>query len=174
MSKHSIKTSYVLASLLAGMLYSNTILAEKPSWAGRDGGDSPRGEQYKRDGGDKYDRNHAGYRDRGSSISVEIHIGDRERTVVRDYYQERFRSGHCPPGLAKKHNGCQPPGQAKRWRVGYPLPRDVIYYDLPPRLVVQLGAPPPRHRYVRVAADILLIAIGTGMVVDAIEDLGNM
>ena len=30
--------------------------------------------------------------------------------------------GHgCPPGLAKKHNGCLPPGQAKKW-VGRSLP----------------------------------------------------
>jgi hypothetical protein len=33
--------------------------------------------------------------------------------------------GGCPPGLAKKYNGCMPPGQAKklyrgeRWRSGY-------------------------------------------------------
>jgi hypothetical protein len=33
--------------------------------------------------------------------------------------------GGCPPGLAKKHNGCLPPGQARklyrgeRWRSGY-------------------------------------------------------
>lgn len=33
--------------------------------------------------------------------------------------------GGCPPGLAKKHNGCMPPGQARklargqRWRSGY-------------------------------------------------------
>jgi hypothetical protein len=32
---------------------------------------------------------------------------------------------HCPPGLAKKHNGCMPPGHAKRydrgdrWRSSY-------------------------------------------------------
>ena len=26
--------------------------------------------------------------------------------------------GGCPPGLAKKHNGCMPPGQAKKLRVG--------------------------------------------------------
>jgi hypothetical protein len=24
-----------------------------------------------------------------------------------------YESGHCPPGLAKKHNGCLPPGHAK-------------------------------------------------------------
>ena len=33
------------------------------------------------------------------------------------------------------------------------------------------AVPPSGHKYVRVAADILLIAIGTGLVVDAIEDL---
>jgi len=26
--------------------------------------------------------------------------------------------GGCPPGLAKKNNGCMPPGQAKKLRVG--------------------------------------------------------
>jgi hypothetical protein len=47
-----------------------------------------------------------------------------------DYgYGERgpvgYGVGGCPPGLAKKHNGCLPPGQAKklyrgdRWRSGY-------------------------------------------------------
>ena len=36
-----------------------------------------------------------------------------------------YRAGGCPPGLAKKHNGCMPPGQAKklyrgqRWERGY-------------------------------------------------------
>jgi hypothetical protein len=36
-----------------------------------------------------------------------------------------YGGGGCPPGLAKKHNGCLPPGQAKklyrgdRWRSGY-------------------------------------------------------
>ena len=30
------------------------------------------------------------------------------------------------------------------------------------------------HRYVRVGADILQIVVGTGLVIDAIEDLGRM
>jgi len=67
-----------------------------------------------------------------------------------------------------------PPGQAKKWSRGQPLPRDVVFYYLPPRLVVELGVPPAGHKYVRVAADILLIAVGTSIVVDAIEDLGNI
>src|SRR6478609_6031383 len=32
--------------------------------------------------------------------------------------------GGCPPGLAKKHNGCLPPGQAKKlYNVGQRFPR---------------------------------------------------
>ena len=99
---------------------------------------------------------------------------DRQRVIVHDYYVTEYRAGHCPPGLAKKNNGCMPPGQAKKWHVGHPLPRDVIFYDLPPALVVQIGAPPPGYRYVRVAADILLIAVGTGLVIEAITDLGRL
>ena len=34
-----------------------------------------------------------------------------------------YGSGGCPPGLAKKHNGCMPPGQAKKlYRSGQRFP----------------------------------------------------
>ncbi len=92
---------------------------------------------------------------------------------IQEYYGERFRAGRCPPGLAKKHNGCMPPGQARKWQVGHRLPSDVIYYEVPRQLVVQIGPPPSGYRYVRVASDILLMTIGTGMIVDAIQDLGR-
>ena len=107
-------------------------------------------------------------------VQVSVHFGDRQREVVREYYADSFKRGHCPPGLAKKHNGCMPPGQARKWQLGRPLPRDVVAYDLPPRVVVSLGVPPAGHKYVRVAGDILMIAIGTRIVVDAIDDLGGM
>jgi len=98
---------------------------------------------------------------------------DKDRFAVRNYYAELGRHGQCPPGLAKKENGCMPPGQAKRWQMGAPLPSGVVYYSLPPSLVVQLTPPPEGYRYVRVASDILMIANGTGMVAAAIEDLGR-
>jgi hypothetical protein len=55
--------------------------------------------------------------------------------------------GGCPPGLAKKHNGCMPPGQARklargqRWQNGHgslyayrEIPYDLRQrYDLAPR-----------------------------------------
>ena len=77
-------------------------------------------------------------------------------------------------GLAKKNNGCMPPGQARKWAVGRALPRDVVYYSVPQSVIIQLGAPPAAHKYVRVAADILLIAIGTSLVVDAIQDIASL
>ena len=50
-----------------------------------------------------------------------------------------YRDGGCPPGLAKKNNGCLPPGQAKklynrgqRWpgHYGYAWNYNQIPYDL--------------------------------------------
>jgi Ni/Co efflux regulator RcnB len=49
-----------------------------------------------------------------------------------------------------------------------------VVYELPRALVVKIGVPPAGYKYVRVAADILLIAVGTRMVVDAITDLGRI
>ncbi len=102
------------------------------------------------------------------------HFDDHQRTIIRDYYADSFQSGRCPPGLAKKHNGCQPPGQAKKWQLGHRLPSTVVYYDLPPRIITELGTPPAGYKYVRVASDILMIAVGTGMVMDAIQDLNHL
>jgi hypothetical protein len=110
-------------------------------------------------------------RDGSQGAAVNLSFSSDDRRIVMDYYGAQVRAGKCPPGLAKKNNGCQPPGQAKKWQRGRPLPRDVAYYDLPPELSVRLRVPPPNHRYVQIAGDILMIAIGTSLVVDAIEDI---
>lgn len=107
----------------------------------------------------------------GGNISIAISISDHDRRIAREYYGSLVARGHCPPGLAKKNNGCMPPGQAKKWALGRPLPRDVIFHDLPHDLRIRMSVPPDGYRYVRVATDILLIAVGTGLVVGAIEDL---
>ena len=119
-------------------------------------------------------KGHGKKQDQAAEGSVTVQFGDRERAIVRDYYGDVASSGKCPPGLAKKNNGCLPPGQAKKWAIGRPLPRDVVFYEVPSALTLRLPPPPDRHRYVRVAADILLIAVGTGLVVAAIEDLGRL
>lgn len=166
-----IKSDTLLALVFTTLVAGTPAFADKPSWAGGQGeqhGQS--GKKQNRDqGGDGGSR----YQDGGRDDHRGRYFDDRSRIYIRDYYAEQYRSGRCPPGLAKKHNGCMPPGQARKWQIGRPLPRDVVYYDLPPSVVVNLGPPPSGHRYVRVAGDILLIAIGTGMVVDAIDDLNR-
>ena len=151
-------------------LASAAAMADPPEGKGKGKGKSfDKGERSER----RDDRDHDN-RSKGAPPRASVHFVDQHRTYVRDYYAGEYKRGFCPPGLAKKNNGCMPPGQAKKWQVGRPLPRDVIFYDLPPQLVVQIGTPPAGHRFVRVASDILLIAIGTGIVIDAIQDLGRM
>jgi Ni/Co efflux regulator RcnB len=154
----------VLAIAVAGMLAS-PVAADPPSWAG--GGKGKHAKEHRQQTRGSDDRHEHHKQDRH-------HFSDHHRVVVREYYQAEFRGGNCPPGLRKKNNGCLPPGQAKKWHVGHRLPSDIVYYELPRAVVVQLPLPSPGHRYVRVASDILLIAVGTSMVIDAIEDLGRM
>ena len=173
MGKNILHTSVFLTLVISLMLaLSLPALAEKPSSAGEKGNSS---KNHKKDKG-KQERKNASYsHDKNpDGLSVNIYFSDEHRKVIRNYYGEEYRRGNCPPGLAKKNNGCMPPGQAKKWKKGSPLPPEVVYYDLPSTVVVQLGRPPEGHRYVRVAADILLIAVGTGMIVDAIQDLDSM
>ncbi len=177
MNKAIFRIRGFLALLMTSLLLSTPAFAKKYDNEGKQ-------KQHKKyEQGDKNNRYENRHEDRhndehgnanDSNVNVNIHFGDHERVVVHDYYEERERRGHCPPGLRKKHNGCMPPGQAKKWHKGRPLPRGVIYHDLPPRIIIEIGAPPAGHKYVRVAADILLIAVGTGIVVDAIEDLGRI
>lgn len=164
-----------LAFLVAGVLAAAPAFADKPSRGDGDRGE--RHEQGDRRGGDRAghdgDRRESYERGMRDERRHDVRFSDEHRWYLHEYYAERFRMGRCPPGLMKKHNGCMPPGQARKWRMGYPLPPGLIYYDLPPGVLIQLGPPPHGYRYVRVASDILLIAIGTGMVMDAIEDLGR-
>ena len=162
------------ALLIAGLFAVNSpVFAEKPDWAG--GGKhgnkhESRGDRDDRGGRDDRKQRDDRYDDRRSS-GRQYRFNDDSRRLLIDYYGGQARSGHCPPGLAKKGNGCMPSGQAKKWRRGYALPADVRYYPLAPEILMRLPPPPPQHRYVQVAGDILMIAVGTSMVVDAVEDI---
>ncbi len=144
-----------------------TAWAEKPEWAGQ-------GKNGKYEQKEKNKEKKQKYEGETADVRVSTYFTDPQRLVIRNYYSQQYKKGRCPPGLAKKNNGCMPPGQAKKWALGQPLPSDVVYYPVPSTVVVQLGTPPAGHKYVRVASDILLIAIGTSMIVDAVQDLGRI
>ena len=104
----------------------------------------------------------------------QVVVVDRDRTLVRTYYHNEYVAGRCPPGLAKKNNGCLPPGQAKKaWSVGQPLPPEVVYYPMPRELWTQLTPPPYGYEYVQVDDNIVLIATATRVIAALLGNLGN-
>ena len=118
----------------------------------------------------KADKKAEKHRDR-DDVQVGHYFNDSQRDAVRGYYGRLYGDGRrCPPGLARKNNGCMPPGQV-RYTVGQPLPRTVTVYQVPQPVVVQLPVAPPGYRYVRVGNDILLVSPQSQLVVDAIAGL---
>jgi len=109
---------------------------------------------------------------KGNDPKATLIFADDDRETVRFYFVEKHGRGNCPPGLAKKNNGCLPPGQAKkRYRVGQRLPPEVIFVEPPVELTARLRPCPAAYRYVVVDGDLVKLAVGTMLVVDAIEGL---
>ena len=173
------------ALVLALALACTASFAEKPEWAGGGGKGDKDSKHEKKQGSKHDDRQYndqfesssgskkSGKKHHDKQLKAGYYFGDSQRVVINNYYGNEFKAGRCPPGLAKKRNGCMPPGQAKKYIVGQRLPSNVIYYQVPQTVIYQLGAPPSGDRYVRVASDILLLAVGTSMVVDAIQNLSS-
>lgn len=146
----------VIPALLVGLA--------SPAWADKD-----------KDKGNKGKHGH-GHRG-GPTVVVQpvrVVVPDQDRAIVYQYYRSEFSAGRCPPGLAKKGNGCLPPGQAKKlWVIGAPLPPAVVYQPVPPAVVQQLAPVPPGYEYVRVDDDVLLMDTANRMVADVVNDLND-
>ncbi|HYW55340.1 MAG TPA: DUF1236 domain-containing protein [Polaromonas sp.] len=100
------------------------------------------------------------------------YFNDQQRTVVRQYYTQNYTNGKkCPPGLAKKNNGCMPPGQVRNWAVGQPIPSGVTTYSVPQPVIVQLPPAPYGYRYTRIGGDIVLVEQKNNLIVDIIQGL---
>ena len=115
-----------------------------------------------------------GKKPKDGDVEIVVTFAPHERDLARTYFVETRGRGKCPPGLAKKNNGCLPPGQAKkRYTVGHRLSERIVLVEPPPELVVRIGPPPDGYRYAVVDGDLLKLAVGTLLVVDAIDGLVN-
>ena len=102
------------------------------------------------------------------------HFSSRDRRVVHVYFADEYKHGHCPPGLAKKHDGCLPPGHAhKHYAIGRALPPRVVVVPVPILLAERLGPPPYGCRYAMIDGDLVKLALGTSLVIDAIQGLAE-
>lgn len=122
------------------------------------------------------DKDKKGKPGKGKKADASLTIGftTGQRSAAHGWYAETYGRGNCPPGLAKKNNGCLPPGQAKkRYTIGKPLGEGVRYQPISAELSVRIGKPPEGYLYVTLDGDLLKLAVGTLLVVDAIDGLLN-
>lgn len=150
-------TLIIYAALIASLSLAQTAWAEK--------GGNGHGSQSHKHSSHKQKNGHA---HKYKSSHDRVIITDSNRVVIKEYISHNYHS-NCPPGLAKKHNGCLPPGQAKKlYRVGYTLPSTVVWEPVPQSLLVRLDPVPMGYQYVMVDRDVLLVSEASHKVIDAI------
>jgi hypothetical protein len=111
-------------------------------------------------------------KEKSQDSQLTVVFSDSEREAARLYFVKEHGRGNCPPGLAKKQNGCLPPGQAKkRYAVGHSLPHGIGVGKLPVELSATIGPAPAGYRYGILDGDLVKLAVGTMLVVDAIDGL---
>lgn len=140
-----MKCTKILAIAVLPVMLAAPALAEKPTHAHK---------REKITWDDKSDK----------SGKIAFRIGSRERDLIRSFLKTNYGK-HCPPGLAKKNNGCLPPGQAKKYRIGGVLGE---YSYLPEALAMRLGPPPRGTFYAMVDKDVVLAVEGTKRILDAV------
>ena len=142
------------ALIMAAALACSSSFAEKPEWAG--GGKGGKGNKHEQaeqsDRGNDGQGKKAKKNKQSDKQSAEVRVGGyfapQQRVVVQNYYGQQFKAGKCPPGLAKKNNGCVPPGQAKkRYVIGHSLPHGIVIGEVPVELSDRIGPAPGGYRY---------------------------
>jgi Ni/Co efflux regulator RcnB len=112
----------------------------------------------------------------GGQASYGVKLGafftEQHRQATRKYFAQNYAKGkECPPGMERGRNGCAPPVPGRYWAVGQPLNKAVAEYPLPQAVIARLPPAPEGYRYALVGDDIVLMASGTKLVVDIIENV---
>lgn len=170
----------LLALTLAAALMAGPVSAREGEGNGKHAGKQREKAEKRRDKEQKQadkrgdeERQRAAKR-RVEDVPVGSYFSDRDRSYAREYYTGRYsKAKSCPPGLARKNNGCMPPGQARKLVPGQPVPAGVTLYPVPQPLIVRLPPPPYGYRYARVDNDIVLVRTENQLIVDIIVGLLN-
>lgn len=105
-------------------------------------------------------------------IKQGAYFNDQQRAHASQYYSTTYtNSKHCPPGLAKKNNGCMPPGQIQDLVVGQLIPANVKVFPVAQPVIQKLPFAPFSYRYERIGGNIVLVQPQTNIVVDVIKGL---
>ena len=158
----------IVALAIASLLMAGSAIAKKD------------GDDYEK-GGNKHGQKHEDKREKREDkaekrqredIKQGAYFNEQQRTFARQYYTTTYKDGkRCPPGLAKKNNGCLPPGQARNWVVGQPVPTNVTVYSVAQPVIRMLPPAPVGYRYARLGGDIVLVQQQNNIIVDIIQGL---
>ena len=147
------------ASLIASLLCVGPALAKDKDEDGHGKGNG------------KHSQKQEAKRER-QEIKHGAYFNDQQRNAARQSYVQYYSGGkQCPPGLAKKNNGCLPPGHARNWAVGQPVPRGVVLYSVPQPVLTRLPPAPYGYRYGRLGGDVVLVVQSQNIVADIILDV---
>ena len=172
---HSKNSLRIVTLAIASLLLAGSAIAKK------DGDDNEKGGNKH---GQKYERKNDRDDDKGEKkaekaekrqredIKQGAYFNDQQRVFARQYYTTTYKDGkRCPPGLAKKNNGCLPPGQVRSWAVGQPVPTNVTVYSVAQPVIRMLPPAPVGYRYARLGNDIVLVQQQNNIIVDIIQGL---
>ena len=171
-------SSRIIAVAIASLFIAGPIFAKDKDRGDDDDRGNGRGKhsQKREDKEDKRadkEEKRADKRER-KEIQQGTYFNDQQRTYVREYYTTNYGEGkRCPPGLAKKNNGCMPPGQARNWQVGQPVPLGVTVYSVAQPVIRMLPPAPYGYRYARIGGDVVLVQQQNNIIVDIIQGLLN-
>lgn len=148
------------------LLCTAFLLSTLPYAVHADNDHRHRGHGHERE---SYDKNRGIYWSQPSrGNTTYVFITDRDRSTIRNYMHKHHKK-HCPPGLAKKHHGCMPPGHhIRHYRVGEIVPQESILETLSRSLLGQLSPAPRGYRYVGVDNDVYLMNNNSRQISDAI------
>ena len=162
-------THHLVALAIASLLMAGPAFAkDKGDDHGNGGG--KHGNKHSQKNEDKSEKK-AEKRER-EEIKQGAYFNDQQRAYARQYYSTTYRDGkRCPPGLAKKNNGCMPPGQVQDLVVGQPIPTNVKVYQVAQPVIRKLPPAPVGYRYERIGGDIVLVQQQNNIIVDVIKGL---
>lgn len=142
------------------LLLLNLVFAN-PAFADNDRDDHDNGHHEK-------DKHHK--RDERAEERASFHDEDRAR--VNRYYRHRIGYRSCPPGLAKKYNGCLPPGQHRNFARGEYIPANYVIQPVPNALLLQMYPAPANTTYGMSDNNLYLISQLTRQVLDSMAIQG--
>ena len=170
-------TQRIAALAIASLFVAGPAFAKGDKDDDNDHGKGKHAQKYEEKAEKRERKEHEKFEKKASKRDVIViqqgtYFNDQQRTYVREYYTRNYGNGkRCPPGLAKKNNGCMPPGQVRNWVVGQPVPRGVTIYTVPQPVIRQLPPAPYGYRYVLIGGDVVLVQQQNNLIVDIIQVL---